>query len=300
MNRMPGSADMKDPDSETAVSARDLSVHYRARNSASYRLAVAGVDFDIARGEILGIVGESGSGKSTLARAVAGRAGQGHIADGIPEICGGSLRVLGTRMRGIGPRARNRLTLRVGYLAQDGATRLDSRLTVAENVAEPIFQRDRHFDQYEAADAVASLIDAVRLSLGVMNRMPYELSSGQRQRVALARSLILGPSLLVADEPTRGVDATVRSGVVDVIQELRVERGFSAMVVSSDIQVIDQVADRVAVMSRGIVIGIGALDEVLRDQAHPYLAGLAAARAMTHNGSSTHQRGANREPHHAF
>ena len=261
-----------------AVSVNDLSVHYRSRDSASYTLAVNGVTFDIREGEVLGVIGESGAGKSTLALAVAARSGLGHQDDGIPEICGGSVSVYGTQVRGISARRRNRLTLRVGYLPQDGAVRLDPRLTVAENVAEPIFQRDRRFDQYEAADAVASLIDAVRLSLSMMNRMPYELSSGQRQRVALARALILEPSLLVADEPTRGVDATIRTGVLDIIRDLQTERGFSALVVSSDLGVVDRIADRVAVLHHGIMIGLGTLDSVLDAPAHPYLKGLAAAR----------------------
>jgi peptide/nickel transport system ATP-binding protein len=260
------------------ASARDLSVHYRTRNSASYTLAVSGVSFDLAEGEVLGVIGESGSGKSTLALTVAARAGRGQLDEGIAEICGGTLSVYGTELRGLTARQRNRLTLRVGYLPQDGAVRLDPRLTVAENVAEPIFQRDRRFNQYEAADAVAALIDAVRLSLGMMNRMPYELSSGQRQRVALARALILDPTLLVADEPTRGVDATVREGVLDVIRELQAERRFSALIVSSDVGVVDRVADRVAVLQHGIMIGLGTLDAVLDSPTHAYLKGLAAAR----------------------
>ena len=261
-----------------AVSAHDLSVHYRSRNSASYTVAVNGVSYDIREGEVLGVVGESGAGKSTLALAVAAQCGRGHLDDGIAEICGGSLSVYGTQVRGIGARQRSRLTLRVGYLPQDGAVRLDPRLTVAENVAEPIFQRDRRFDQYEAADAVAALIDSVHLSLSMMTRMPYELSSGQRQRVALARALILEPTLLVADEPTRGVDATVRTGVLDVIRDLQSQRGFSALVVSSELGVVERIADRVAVLHHGIMIGLGTLDSVLDAPAHPYLKGLAAAR----------------------
>lgn len=264
----------------SAVCARDLSVHYRSRNSASYTLAVSGVTFDIAHGEVLGIVGESGSGKSTLALTIAGQAGRGFVDDGVPEIRGGSLRVYDTALRGITARQRNRLTLQVGYLAQNGAVRLDPRQTVAENIAEPIFQRDRRFDQYAAADAVAVLLDAMRLSLGMMSKMPYELSSGQRQRIALARALILEPKLLVADEPTRGVDATVRSGVVDVIRELQSQRGFSALIVSSDIDVVDRVADRVGVMHRGIVVGLGTLNEVLSAPEHPYVRGLAEARGL--------------------
>ena len=96
--------------------------------------------------------------------------------------------------------------------------------------------------------------------------------------MALARALILEPTLLIADEPTRGVDATVREGVLDVIRDLQHERGFSALVVSSDIGVVDRVADRVAVLQHGVMIGLGTLDSVLEAPTHPYLKRLAVAR----------------------
>jgi peptide/nickel transport system ATP-binding protein len=260
------------------VVARDVSVHYRSNSVPAEVIAVDGVTLEMARGEILGLVGESGAGKSALALAIAGLAGFGGPGSGVPEICGGSLEVLGQRMRGIGHRDRDRVTLRVGYLAQDGAERLSSDLTIAENVAEPIYRRDRRFNTRDAADAVAYLVDAVRLPLSVMNRMPWELSSGQRQRVALARALILEPSLLVADEPTRGVDLGVRDGVLDALRDLQSDREFSALVISSDLAVATRVSTRLAVMQRGLLVGLGPVDEVLGSPHHPYLKGLAKAR----------------------
>lgn len=265
---------------EPVVVADDLSIHYRSRDVRSRFLAVAGVSFEVAAGEIVGLVGESGSGKSTLAAAIAVQ-DAGAADSESAEICGGSLRVLGTQVRGIGARATDRLHLAVGYLAQDGAERLDARLTVAENIADPIYSRDRRFSSREAGLAVATLVDAVRLPLGLMSRYPYELSSGQRQRVALARSLILEPRLLVADEPTRGVDVTVRSGVLDVLLELREERAFSAIVVSSDLSVIEHVTERMIVLHHGNVIGLGPINGVLEDPIHPYLKALAASRFDT-------------------
>jgi ABC-type glutathione transport system ATPase component len=265
---------------EPVVVADDLSIHYRSRDVRSRFLAVAGVSFEVAAGEIVGLVGESGSGKSTLAAMIALQ-DAGASDSEAAEICGGSLRVLGSELRGIGSRATDRLHLRVGYLALAGAERLDARLTVAENIAEPIYSRDRRFSSREAGLAVATLVDAVRLPLGLMSRYPYELSSGQRQRVALARSLILEPALLVADEPTRGVDVTVRMGVLDVLRELRQERDFSAIVVSSDLAVVDHVAERMIVLNRGNIIGLGPINGVLEDPIHPYLRALAASRFDT-------------------
>ncbi len=257
----------------TVVSARDVSIEYRAPNATSRHLAVKGVSFDLLDNEVLGIIGDSGSGKSTLAATIAGLAGTG--ADASPQICGGTLSVFDTELRGIGHRDRDRLSLRVGYLAEDGAEDLNARLTVAENVAEPIFLRDRRFDPREAGQAAATLVDAVHLPLSILGRQPFELSSGQRQRVALARALILEPDLFVADEPIRGVDITVRHDVLDVIPELQASRGFSAIVVSSELAVVTQVASRIAVLQDGVVIGIGSLASLIDQPVHPYLKSLA-------------------------
>jgi peptide/nickel transport system ATP-binding protein len=265
-------------DAQVAVSARDLSIRYRTRSARSHCLAINGVSFDIGPGEILGLIGESGSGKSTLATAVAARANRGRLERGYPQICGGTLLVNGTNLRRVGQRRADRLRAGVGYLVQDAADRLNSGLTVAQNIAEPIYLRDRRFKEDEAAAIVATLIDAVRLPLSLMPMLPHELSSGQRQRVALAKALVLEPSLLVADEPTRGVDIAAHGPVVAAIRDLRKAREFSALVVSSSLDVLVDIASRVVVLHRGIIIGIGSVDELLDNPWHPYLQSLARVR----------------------
>lgn len=259
----------------TAVSARDLSIEYRATGSRPRHVAVRGVSFDLFEGETLGVIGDSGSGKSTLAALVAGPIAIGAPTDRTPRISGGTLSVFDAPVRRNGTRADAAGGIRVGYLAQDAAQELDARLTVAENVAEPIFARDRRFDAKEAGQAAATLVDAVHLPLSVLGRRPHELSSGQRQRVALARSLILEPELFVADEPIRGVDVMVRHDVLDVIPELQAARGFAAIVVSSELGVVTRVAERVAVLHDGVVIGIGPLADLVDEPVHPYLKSLA-------------------------
>jgi peptide/nickel transport system ATP-binding protein len=257
-----------------AVSADDLTIRYDLRRGESQLPAVNGVTFEIRSGEILALIGESGSGKSTLATAVAGLAGAG---GGSPVITGGTLEVLGRPMRGLTARKRDRLTLKVGYVPQDAGARLDSRLTVGENVADPIYSRDQHFDSRDAGIAVATLIDAVRLPLTTMNRYPHELSRGQRQRVAIARAMILEPTLLVADDPTSGIDVTVRGAILDTIRDLHQQRPFSALVISHTLSEVRRFSDRVAIMHRGVIVGIGAVDEVLEDPRHEYVEGLARA-----------------------
>jgi len=261
--------------SAPAVSARDLSIGYDSRRHDSARDAVSGVTFDIAAGEVLGVIGETGSGKSTLALAVAGLAGTNH--QGIPHISGGSLAVLGEPVRGITARHRDRLTLRVGFVPQDAGEHLLPHLTIGENIAAPIYARDRDFDQREAGAAVATLVDSVRLPLRVMNSFPHELSGGQRQRVAIARALILEPALLVADDPTSGIDVTARGPILDMVRELQQAHSFSALIVSHTIGEVRRFSDRVAIMHRGVIVGIGPVDEVLDSPQHEYVEGLARA-----------------------
>lgn len=259
--------------SAVAVLADDLTLVYGRDDTP----AINGVSFQVAHGETLGLVGEAGSGKSTLARAIAAQSAPGERE--APEIAGGRLQVLGQELRGAGGRVRDRLALRVGYLPQDGGSSLQPHLTVGENVAEPIFQRDKHFDRLEAGAAVATLVDAVRLPLSVIEKFPHELSRGQRQRIALARSLVLEPELLVADDPTMGVDVLVRGPILQVVAELQKELGFSALIVGHDLRELRTIVDRIAVLHAGLIVGYGAVDEVLANPLHGYVRTLASLQS---------------------
>ena len=266
---------------EPAVVADDLSIEYRGSTVARPIRAVDGVTLSLEHGAILAIVGESGSGKSTLAAAVAGRLGgrRDDESTGRRRIVGGELTVFGQRMRSLRPGSRRRalITGRVGYLAQDAGDRLPPDLTAGEAIAAPVYARDRRFDRRRAGLMVARLVDAVHLPLGVIDAGTWELSSGQRQRVALARALILEPELLVADEPARGVDVLVRQSVLEALAALQRNRQFSAVVVSSDIREARALADRVAVMRSGRIVGLGTFEAVLDAPVDPYLKTLAAS-----------------------
>lgn len=256
-----------------AVVATDLSVRYRQRGSVLAAQAISGITFTIERGESLAVIGESGSGKSTLARVLAGQ----HDLDirDSPRITGGALTVLGVPLRRISDRRRARLLGGIGYVPQGAGSLLLPHLTAGESIAEPIFARDRKFSQHRAGMIVATLIDAVRLPMLTMNKFPYELSTGQRQRIAIARALVLEPSLLVADDPTSGVDVTARPAIIDIIHELQSDLEFSAFVVTSNLHEVQSLSDRVLVMCRGNVVGRGNLDEVLANPQHPYVETLA-------------------------
>ncbi|MCX7522335.1 dipeptide/oligopeptide/nickel ABC transporter ATP-binding protein [Microbacterium sp. STN6] len=263
---------------EPVVGVSDLSVEYAAHGASAACVALHGVSFDLEPGETLGVLGESGSGKSTLARLLAGRADGGGRAVNA-RITGGDATVCGFRLRRLSARSRARLTFHVGYLAQDAAATLPADRTIGEIVADPIFERDRHYNRRAAGQRVAALLEAVLLPLGLLSSFPYELSAGQRQRVALARALVLGPDLLIADEPTTGIDVTVRQAVIDVLATLGRQNGFSAILVSQDAPLLRSVTSRVAVLQAGRLVGLGPLDELLRDPPHPYVASLARAFA---------------------
>lgn len=260
-------------DAPVAVLADDLTLGYGDDD-----VAVNGVSLTIPVGGILGIVGEAGSGKSTLARAVAAQVLHGQKP--LPKIFGGQLEIFGQDMRTISERNRSRLTVRIGYLPQDGGSTLEPHLTIGENVSEPIYSRDRKFDRHEAGAAVATLIDAVRLPLAVMNKFPHELSRGQRQRVALARALILEPSLLVADDPTMGVDVLVRGRILTVIADLQRDRAFSALVIGHDIRELRTMTESIGIMHGGMFVGLGQVDQVLNNPLHPYVEKLAESISL--------------------
>lgn len=266
------------------ITASDLTIEYPPHGASSAHIAVRGLTLRLAPGEVLGVLGASGSGKSTLARVLSGAALAGDSGDVRPQITGGEASVLGFPLRRISRRKLNQLTFGVGLLAQDAAETLPATMTVAEIVAEPILVRDRRYNRPALATRVATMIDAVRLPLAVLDAFPYQLSSGQRQRVALARALVFGPELLIADEPTAGVDATVRDAVIDLISELQRERSFSALVISSDLAVLRRVANRIAVMHQGVLVGLGPIDEVFDNPWHPYVADMARALTQVTGG----------------
>lgn len=256
-----------------AVVARDLTVAWPPSGSSGAFDALSGVEVSIGHGELVGVVGESGAGKSTFARMIAGRGAGGFRARG-PRVVGGELEVLGHRLRRPSGRTIRALGAEVGFLPQHAGRLLDPSLTIAENVSRPIFERAPRFPSRDAGTRAAELIDAVQLPLSVLARYPWELSAGQRQRVAIARSLILQPTIWVADEPTASVDVTTRGPVLDTLFELHSERVFTAVLIGHDAAVMRRMTDRVLVLNRGVLVANGPARDVFRVPEHRYVAAL--------------------------
>ena len=260
---------------DTVITASDLTIEYPAHSVSAAYTAIRGFSLSLVPGEILGIVGSSGSGKSTLAEVISGNSASARNRDAPPRITGGSLSVLGHDVRHVRGRDLNRLTYSIGYLRQDAGAQLTSNLTVAETIVEPLYLRDKHYDRHSAGLRAAILLDRLLLPVGMLNQQSHELSSGQRQRVAIARALILEPELIIADEPTAGIDASVRAQVIDEITDQQRQRGASALIISHDLEVLARSVGRILVLHEGVVIGLGSIEAVLADPRHPYVETLA-------------------------
>ncbi|KQO48511.1 glutathione ABC transporter ATP-binding protein [Frigoribacterium sp. Leaf415] len=254
-------------DSEVVVRARGLEIEYPGRLGRGGFRAVKGVDFTIARGEVLGLVGESGSGKTTIGRAIAG----------LTKVTGGSLEVLGVEMNGVHERDFKPKRADIGFVFQDPASSFNPLLTIAECVAEPLIVHGRAKDARAARPRVDELLEAVQLPKSFADRYPHELSGGQRQRASLARSLALDPTLLIADEPTSALDVSVQARVLELFTELQAQLGFAALFISHDLAVVNMLADRIGVLFHGDLIESGPNDQVLGAPEHPYTQRLLAS-----------------------
>lgn len=253
-------------DAETVLEVAHLTVEFPLGIAGGVFRAVDDVSFTIARGETLGLVGESGSGKSTIGRCVAG----------LQKSSAGRVTVLGTDIAGLSGRAMKPIRKRFGFVFQDPATSLNPRMTVGDCVAEPLVVH--RFGDRAAIDArVRHLLDAVRLPAGTEKRYPHELSGGQRQRANLARALALKPDLLVADEPTSALDVSVQASVLELFADLQQENGFGALFISHDLAVVEQVAQRVAVLKDGVVVELDRGSTILRSPTAEYTKRLLAA-----------------------
>jgi peptide/nickel transport system ATP-binding protein len=249
-----------EPPADSLVVARNVHIGYPGRLGSPGVVAVKGVDFWIAPGEVVGLVGESGSGKTTIGRAMVG----------LTEVLDGSLTVLGQEMKGAKTRHLVKLRPDVGFVFQDPATSFNPLLTIAECIAEPLVVHRSSMGARATRTRVDELLDAVHLPTAFGDRYPHELSGGQRQRASLARALALNPKLLIADEPTSALDVSVQARVLELFAELQREFGFASLFISHDLAVIDEVADRVIVLRHGEVREQGTTVQVLLDPTDDY------------------------------
>jgi peptide/nickel transport system ATP-binding protein len=226
--------------------------------------AVDGVSLKITKGEVLGLIGESGSGKSTLGLSLLA------LVPHPGRVSAGKTRVGTTEVSSLSGEDLRRFRWRkVAMVFQSAMNALDPVQTVGAQLVETIRQHTS-LDKREALTRAAELLSSVGLDPGLVIAYPHELSGGMRQRVIIALSLCVDPELLIADEPTTGLDVVAQAGVLRMLRELREKLGLTLILISHDLSIMGAMCDRIAVMYAGKIVEVGPSAEVLTRPKHPY------------------------------
>ncbi|MGH1503231.1 MAG: oligopeptide/dipeptide ABC transporter ATP-binding protein [Acidimicrobiales bacterium] len=252
--------------SALALDVRDLVVRYGSgRKAMKTPPAVDGVSFDIAPGETLGLVGESGSGKSTIGKALLG----------LQPPNSGTVTLNGKDITDASLKQRRSLASELRVVFQDPYSSLNPARTIAQTLSEPL--RLIGVEGDEARARVVAAIESVGLPAEAVDRRPAQFSGGQRQRVAIARALVCDPSVVVLDEPVSALDLSTQAQVLNLLADLRDQRGLSYLFIAHDLGVVRYLSQRVVVLYRGQVMEAGDVDTVVNDPRHPYTVALTAA-----------------------
>ena len=254
------------------LSVTDLRVEFpvggviaRLRGAATRIEGVAGVSFQIGRGETFALVGESGSGKTTLARAL----------NGLQKVASGTIRFDGKEVSSLGAAALKGVRRRMPMMFQDPVGSLSPRLDIRALLAEPF--RIHGLGKRDLEAEVRRLLALVGLPADFAGRYPHQLSGGQAQRVGVARAIALDPELVIADEPTAGLDVSVQGEVLNLMNDLRDRLGLSMLIITHNLHVVRQIADSTAVMYLGRFVEHGPTEAIFTRPHHPYTAALLSA-----------------------
>ena len=262
-----GTADV----SETLVEVRGLKKYFPIHKGIVRRKvgdvrAVDGLDFEVRRGETLGLVGESGCGKSTTGRAVLR----------LEEATAGTINFEGTDVGSLGSSDLRKLRPQMQMVFQNPHASLNPRMTVASIIEEPLIEH-RYGDKAERDARIEELLVQVGLATFHANRYPHEFSGGQRQRIGIARAIALNPKFVVCDEPIAALDVSIQAQVVNLLEELQETLGLTYLFISHDLSMVRHIADRVAVMYLGRMVELAPVEELFAKPLHPYTRALGSA-----------------------
>jgi peptide/nickel transport system ATP-binding protein len=250
------------------LSVQNLRVEFPTRRGLL--TAIDDVSFDVAPGEVLGVVGESGAGKSITGSAIIG------LIDPPGRIAGGEIRLEGERIDNLPPDRMRRIRgRRIGMVFQDPLTSLNPLYSVGRQLTETI-ETHLGLGRRAAREKAISLLEEVGIPAASrrIDSYPHQFSGGMRQRVVIALALAANPVLVIADEPTTALDVSVQAQIINVLKKMCREHGASVMLITHDMGVIAETADRVAVMYAGRIAEIGPVQDVVQRPLHPYTTGL--------------------------
>ncbi|MFJ8883445.1 ABC transporter ATP-binding protein [Streptomyces sp. NPDC102402] len=251
------------------LEVRDLHVEFHTRDGVAK--AVNGVNYSVAEGETLAVLGESGSGKSVTAQAIMG------ILDMPPgRISGGEILFKDQDLLKLKPEARRRIRgQEMAMIFQDALSSLNPVLSVGEQLGE-MYVVHRGMSRGDAKAKAIELMDRVRIPAARerVGNFPHQFSGGMRQRIMIAMALALEPDLIIADEPTTALDVTVQAQVMELLAELQRELNMGLILITHDLGVVADVADKIAVMYAGRIVETSPVHDIYKAPAHPYTKGL--------------------------
>ena len=238
---------------------RDVTKRYHTRHHGE-TIALKNVRLSVGNGESIGLVGESGSGKSTITR----------VALGLTQPDEGLVMIEGQDISKLSSTQLRSLRGRIGMVFQEPFQALDPRMSIQTIVEEPLVLHERSLTRAERRDRVAEALESVGLPTSFMTRRPAALSGGQQQRVGICRAIICRPGLLILDEPTGSLDASIQGEILALLRDLRARHGLAFLFVSHDLQIIEAMSDRIVVMRHGEVVENGPTDVVVRSPKSDY------------------------------
>ena len=250
---------------EPILKIRDLKTYFPIysgwfKKSTEFVKAVDNVSFDVYPGETLGLVGESGCGKTTLGRTILR----------LIEPTGGDIIFDGKRLNDFDPGQMRKMRRDIQIIFQDPYSSLNPRLTVGEAIMEPMRVHGIGINEFERRKKVVELLETVNLKTQHFNQYPHEFSGGQRQRICIARALALAPKFIICDESVSALDVSVQAQVLNLLNKLKAQFGFTYIFISHDLSVVKFMSDRIVVMNKGKIEEMGPADDIYDHPQTPY------------------------------